>query len=197
MVKIKPPPPAKATNPIFFTLPTASRLLRIYSPQPYGTQPCSFRSAGGAIGRFDHHSPTDLNRAIHYSAATLEGCLVECFQDGDVVTQDRRLAFLETTRSLLLLDLRRRGAMRAGTVAALCGTEDRSLSQSWARYFYDRYPDIEGLVYSNAHNQATAYALFERSQDALTCIQDRSLDDPALTVRLLAACEANNLVFIR
>lgn len=90
-----------------------------------------------------------MDCGIFYAGFTLSCCLVECFGDTGVMEdQGRRLAFLQTTRPLLLLELQGRGAMRAGhgSVAALASTADRHLSQDWSRYFHATYPQIDGLI---------------------------------------------------
>ena len=73
-----------------------------------------------SLDSFDHHldpeqNPEEESRGIHYSALTLEGCLVEVFgDDGLISTQDRRLGALRVERSLRLLDLHGEGAWKAG-----------------------------------------------------------------------------------
>lgn len=198
MVKIEDPPPLRQTKPVVLDLPEGSKLLRIYCPEPYGTSPCSFRSQGGARGRFDHHLPEpDNTRAVHYSAETLAGCIVECFDpNAGVVLKGRRLGFLRTLRSLKLIDLRGSGAMKAGSVAALCKTEKRETTQKWSRYLYENHPEIEGLVYGNAHNDDTAYVLFERAEDALSCELDLKLEAAELRPWINKACADNNLVLM-
>ena len=77
---------------------------------------------------------------------------------------------VEITRPITLLDLRGSGAMKAGSVAALAKTADRSLSQEWSRYFYEQediYASVDGLIYFNAHNDDMAIALYERAIDGL------------------------------
>lgn len=90
--------------------------------------------------------------------------------------------------------------MRAGTVAALSKDADRSLTQSWAQYFYDNdtlYSVIDGLIYSNAHNDEDAAALFERAAESLTTLPtDRMrLDDPGLRSQLQEIAMQNGLLF--
>lgn len=60
--------------------------------------------------------------------------------------------------------------MRAGTVAAIAKCE-HTLSQPWARFFYEQpdfYELCDGLLYSNAHNDEPAIMLYERAREALT-----------------------------
>jgi hypothetical protein len=105
----------------------------------------------------------------------------------------------ELTRPLILLDLRFRGAMRAGTVAAIAKC-DYPLSQPWSRYFYETTADfgtIDGLIYLNAHNDEWAILLYERARDALWCAAGDivRLDDPRLRPTLIEIMRANDLAW--
>lgn len=147
------------------------------------------------ITRDPEQNPDDQSRGIHYSAPTLEGCLVEVFgDDGLISTQDRRLGSLRVDRLLRLLDLRGEGAWKAGATQAICSCPSRATSQQWARFFYDTDPELDGLIYGNAHNGADAVALFERADGDLILEHDLALADPRLRSRLLAAAEAVQLV---
>ena len=75
--------------------------------------------------------------------------------------------------------------MRAGTVVAISSAADRQLSQKWSRYFYGCYQDIDGLIYSNAHNAEAAVALYERAEDGLRCCHDFALNNSELHSRIL------------
>jgi hypothetical protein len=90
-----------------------------------------------------------------------------------------RLGSLRVDRLLRVLDLRGEGAWNA---------------QQWARFFYDTDPELDGLIYGNAHNGADAVALFERADGDLILEHDLALADPRLGSRLLAAAEAVQLV---
>jgi hypothetical protein len=86
--------------------------------------------------------------------------------------QRYQVGLVSLARALSMLDLRLDGAVRAGSVHALCGTEDRALSQAWGRYFYEHpstYSAIDGLIFPSAHNGENCIALFERAADALVC----------------------------
>ena len=185
VVRIDLPPPKRPVQPVLHALAADKRLLRIYSPGQWNNTALTFRRRGGPRLRFDHHrdpeqNPDDQSRGIHYSATTLEGCLVEVFgDDGLISTQDRRLGSLRVDRLLRLLDLRGEGAWNA---------------QQWARFFYDTDPELDGLIYGNAHNGADAVALFERADGDLILEHDLALADPRLRSRLLAAAEAVQLV---
>ena len=184
VVRIDPPPPRRDARPLFHELGTGSRLLRIYQSERFGQTATSFRR-NGPLSRFDHHRD-GLDCGILYAGLTLSCCLVECFGDTGVIDdQGRRLAFLQATRPLLLLQLRGRGAMRAGSVAALASTADRQLSQEWSRHFHATYPQIDGVLYSSAHNEEAAVALYERAEHVLHCEMELPLDHKSLRSRIL------------
>jgi hypothetical protein len=91
--------------------------------------------------------------------------------------------------------------MKAGSVAALSKIADRQLSQEWSRYFYENetiYSRIDGIIYSNAHNDEEAIALYERSKDGLACPSDRimRLDSLSLRPAIQDTALQNNLIFI-
>jgi len=131
---------------------------------------------------------------------TLSGCLVEVFGDTGVVDLgNHHVVSPILRRGLRLLDLRRNGAMRAGTKAAISKVPDRSVSQAWSRYFYktpEVYGEVDGVVYLNAHNDEDAIALYEWASDALECPPERTmrLDDEALRTAVLEAADDNDLV---
>jgi hypothetical protein len=198
VVLVAAPPPARRPRPQHLTLPNAAELYRIYDPTRHGAGPLSFRRVGPLV-RFDHHESGSSERAIYYAALTLDACVVEVFGDVGVVRLDElRVANPLLERELLLLDLRGRAAMRAGTVVAVA-TADHALSQQWSRYFYDNpdtYGQIDGLVYANAHNGADAIAIYERAQDAFVFPpdRDRPLREPVIETAIRAIARANNLL---
>lgn len=206
MVVVQPPPPQRRPNPLFHTLPAGTCLVRLFDPSRYGATATGFRSYGPLL-RFDHHRERvdgqpghDGERGIYYAATTLPGCLVEIFGDTGVVDLHRHhVASPILKRDLCLLDLRRNGAMKAGTKVAIAKVADRSLSQAWSRHFYEKtqvYGDVDGLIYLNAHNDDEAVALYERAADALDCPPERviELDDEALRAAVLEAADDNGLV---
>jgi hypothetical protein len=196
LVHIALPPPTISPTPVFRDLPAGSRLVRIFDPLPHNTQALTFRRHG-PLARFDHHRPPvprkrsvaaahiDPGRGIYYCAVSLSCCLVEVFGDYRLIDNpDLLIAFPETMRTLRLLDLTGAGAMRAGSVASLCATADRNLSQVWSRYFYETaaFQPCDGLMYHSAHNNEHAIALYERAENALACPSSQviSIADPRL-----------------
>ena len=207
MVRIAPPPPINQPNPIIFDLPAGKHLVRVFDPTRYGTQALTFRFYG-PIHRFDHHrgginNPgNDPERGIYYTALMLSGCLVECFGDtGIIEITEQSICYVEISRHLKLLDLRKEGAMRSGANTALAKIADRSLSQEWSRYFYENeniYTSIDGLIYYNAHNDEEAIALYERAQNALICNSNQvmPLNAPLLRPAIQQVAIDNNLTFV-
>ncbi len=202
MVRITAPPPLHIPSPSFYFLPTDSHIIRIFDPTKHQTTALTFRFYG-PLGRFDHHrgsNPQDDPRGIYYAALTFSGCLVEVFGDTGLIEIGQKcVCFPILTRGLKLLDLRGSGAMKAGSVAALAKTADRSVSQEWSRYFYHEqkiYSEIDGIIYFNAHNDEEAIALYERANNALICPSGRTLrlDRPNLRPAIQKAALDNNLI---
>jgi len=144
----------------------------------------------------------DPLRGIYYVAPAplLSSCLVEVFGDaGCIEITDHQIALITTTSQLKLLDVRGSGAMRAGANdATLAKTEKRGLSQAWSRYFYEQkeiYPEIEGIIYRNAHNDEEAIAIYERAKHLLTCPPENvfPLKHELFRGPILKAAEENNL----
>ena len=176
-------------------------MFRIYNPTRYGQSCCAFRRFG-PVARFDHHrhpasSPgIDNDRGIYYAAPGFSCCIVEVFGDtGQIVCGDYHLALVRTTRNLRLLDLCGDAAMRAGTVAAIAKS-DHTIAHAWSRYFYDEsaFLAVDGLRYFNAHNDEIAYALYERAEAALECVEVMRLDDPDLRSKLAFIAKRTNLL---
>lgn len=203
MVHIRLPPPERDPSPLYCLLPADSGLARIFDPTDHDQTATSFRRVG-PIKRFDHHRSfghlpaLDPERGIYYAAFTLEAALVEVFGDngpGRIEPGEKHVAYVTLTRDFRLLDLRGKGedngAWRAGTVAALSKNAEYAPSQAWSRYFYEhpeRYAAVDGIIYSNAHNEDDACALYERG-DSLECRPENiiRLDDPDFRTRLLVA----------
>jgi hypothetical protein len=183
-------------------LASGTRLFRIYNRD--FLKPDQFNH-NGPRGRFDHHgaSPStpgdDPLHGVYYAAPDLSGCLVEVFGDTrEIELRHFGVAVSATTRELRLLDLCGENAWNAGSVAALTKIADRELSQSWARYFYrdpERYyGNVDGVRYQNAHNDALAFALFERSAP-LRLLEDMALAEPALQDELFVLADILGLFF--
>ena len=181
-------------------------MVRLFDPSRHVASATGFRSHGPLL-RFDHHRrredgkpADDAERGIYYAAMNLSGCLVEVFGDTGVVDLgNHHVASPILRREVRLLDLRRHGAMRAGTQAAIAKASDRGLSRAWSRHLYENteiYGEVDGLIYLNAHNDEEAIALYERASDALECPPERvtRLDDQALRTAVLEAADDNNLV---
>lgn len=86
--------------------------------------------------------------------------------------------------------------MKAGSVSALAKIPDRSLSQAWSRYFYEHpgdYGIVDGIIYSNAHNDAEAIALYERAVPKLVQASVRTLPLASTALdHLISDCALQN-----
>ena len=207
MVAIRLPPPSRNVSPQLKTLEPNTKLIRIFDPSKYNAQARLFRSFG-PLSRFDHHRAEipsgqpqlDPERSIIYAAFTLSSCVVEIFGDGDLIeVKQQQVACIYTASALNLLDLRGNKAMKAGTLTAIAKTANRNLSQTWSRYFYERsdlYSAIDGLIYSNAHNDEDAIALYERARAKLatSSLQTMPLKHPALRSAVFQIAENHSLI---
>ncbi len=201
MVLIAKPPPSRQPKPVRSTIRAGTEWVRIYNPDWLG--PVQF-TGFGPRHRFDHHRVTgggpaeDPNRRIYYAANDLKGCVVEVFGDTGVITVgDLRVALVKLSREVQLLDLRGDGALAAGSVAALAATADRSLSQEWARWFYEHpadYGEVDGIAYLNAHNYDPAYALVERAEAAVEAIGHLPLAHDLFRAHLLTIAASCNMI---
>lgn len=204
MVVINTPPPQFPVAPIFHELLVGAEIYRIYDPTTrHRTQALTFRYFG-PISRFDHqrwslNQPApDPDRGIYYAAPTFSCCVVELFGSAKgrlIEIHQQQLALVTISRPLVLLDLREKGAMKAGLSVAAVVSADRDRSQAWSRYFYETYPDIDGLIYGSAHNSEPTLALYERAQDGLVCHETVPLADPTLRAGIIEIALQNGLRF--
>lgn len=179
---------------------------RIYWPKKWKASATGYRY-NGPRARFDHHqrpgpfpaAGTDPDRGIFYAAPTFECCLLECFGDRYVIdTTGARLAVLETTSSLALLDLRGRGAIAAGTLAAINQDGDRRITQDWARWWYENaeLDDVHGLLFAGAHDAEDALAIFERAGSNFEPVFDAPLNSTSVLPELIVAADRLGLPIV-
>lgn len=207
MVEIHPPPPRVAVKAVRFEIPAESYIVRVFDPTRYDTQALTFRYFG-PLARYDHHhldesaskTSVDKERGIYYAAFTLSSCLVEVFGDYRLIeVKEYAVASVKIVRDLQLLDLRGSAAMLNGSVAGLSSIPNRRLTQQWSRYFYEQseiYGNIDGLIYSNAHNGEDALALYERARNGLSCGEEEvmRLDNRLLRGNIRAIAANNGLI---
>jgi hypothetical protein len=89
--------------------------------------------------------------------------------------------------------------MAAGTVSAVSGTTLRKISQAWGRYFYENpqlYGQVDGLIFSGAHNAEDAIALYERAESklALTKVKVLELAHPELKTAIFKIAARHSLL---
>ncbi|MEO0835814.1 MAG: RES domain-containing protein [Cyanobacteria bacterium J06642_3] len=212
MVEIRYPPPTRNISPQWFELKSGTTIQRIFDPTSYGATATGFRYYG-PLSRFDHQRcdpappkgareraprqqsrKPELNgeRGIIYAGFNLSCCLIEIFGDDDTIKiQQQKIAYITLKQSLKLLNLRESGAWDAGSVSAMAVDGRRKLTQAWSRYFYenpDLYGDLDGLIFSNAHDSKPAIALYERAASKLLSADVSVLDlnEPTIRETILA-----------
>lgn len=191
MVKIASPSPEilSQARPLHYTLRQGRSICRIFRIHPkYYPKPLTFRY-WGPCARFDHHcgdlcsayhqelkikKSYDPNRGVLYAAPEFSCCLVEAFSQTLPLVEitDHQVVSLTTTQDLILLDVRDKGAMRAGAnEASLAKTDRRTVTQAWSRFFYEEkkiYSEVHGILYRSANNNEESIVLYERAKDYLT-----------------------------
>ncbi|MEO1673618.1 MAG: RES family NAD+ phosphorylase [Cyanobacteria bacterium J06631_2] len=204
MVVVRMPPPVGGISPTHITLKSKEVLIRIFDPTRYGATSIGFRNYG-PISRFDHHGSykdrIDSNRSVIYVGRTLSCCLVEIFGDGGIIAvEQQQVAFFTLiNNNIRLLDLKGSGAMGAGTVAAISSVTQRDISQAWGKYFYEHpelYGEIDGLMYSGAHNGEDAIMLYERAKPKIKSakVEILNLNHPDLVAPILEIAKAHGLL---
>ena len=181
-----------ALDPEVATLDAGSLVWRVYfRAGQYPTRWNDFRYVGpAATARFDHHegdSPTPQNRGVLYVAADAISCFAEVFQRTRVIGRRHAMPALvafETATPLQLLDLTGSFATRAGASMGLI-TGPRSVGRTWARAFYEAWPDLAGLRYPpGMYANRTQFVFNERARtpDVLPerPVFHHELRDPAL-----------------
>jgi hypothetical protein len=180
-----PPSTFVDLDPTIEPIAVGVRLLRIYSPEPYKTDPLTFRDFG-PLRRFDHQRPGktgpghDRGRGILYAAYELVCNVGERFGDEGAITKaGNRLARLAVTEALSVLDLRGPAATGARTIPAIGGAGERQVTQEWARWWYEhpQLAGIHGLLYASAHSGRDAIALWERANGKVAEDADWDLGD--------------------
>lgn len=197
MPKFPDPPGVDAlrlVGPEVTTLEKGTVLARVYfTAGDHATRWNEFRHYGPTNARFDHHlpdrrgEPQVQDRSILYCATAADTCLAEVFQETRRINRTRRapwLAVFALARDVQLLDLTGAYPTRAGASMAI-STGHRGRARSWARCFYEAYPDLEGIRYaSSMHANEPAVALNDRGERS-GCLPshpelNRALSDDAL-----------------
>jgi hypothetical protein len=193
MVTIPNPPPDRSnTSPSYVPLPFGTTVLRVLRKEDEQTYLRRFRDVLVQC-RFDHHEPNIADRAVMYAAYTLSCCLVEAF-DTRVIERERYcVAAMTFDRELKLLDIRGSAAMRLECVHAISGITDRAITQGWSRHWYEYFPEIDGLLYTSAHNGEDAIVLYERCEQAMIAFEVSGLGDLDWEADIQATVLDNNM----
>lgn len=171
-----------------------------YRGGPHPTRWSDFRHVGPTDARFDHQlgdEPEHQDRAVLYAADDPVTCVGEAFQKHRVVNRWHKEPWLvgfEVADTISLLDLTGPFATRAGASMGLM-TGPRSTSRTWARGFYEAFPELAGLYYpSSMHANRPAVVLTDRAKTAAVVPAHpsfhRALGDPAILSLLRNAARA-------
>lgn len=146
-----------------------------------------------ASTRFDHHRPpvgTDPERSVWYAARSLVGATAEAFGNLGFVDQgsDRRLVVVRVRGPLRLLDLAGTAARAFGLDQRVGTSTDYELCRAWARAFYERYTDLEGIHWRGRQAGSLCVVLTNRADmSKLEAIADDDITKPAVWLRVARA----------
>lgn len=181
-------------EPIRLVLAAHTPMARIYDSHFY-RDGASFRHLGPHVrGRWDHHLPdpqtgapvANGERGVLYATLTLRCAVAEVFGDDRRVSPSatQRLAVLEATRPLDLVDTRGLAAVPLGVAAGALRTRNRALTQAVARQLYAETTS-DGLVYEGWQTGESCICLWERAEPDVDLADDRGLiDDPEVALDL-------------
>jgi hypothetical protein len=136
-------------EPRTVALPENRRLVRIYDPSRGGWQGHRFYGPLGNA-RFDHQPPPRSDhptRSVWYASTSLRGAVAEAFGRLGFIDQGsgRRVVQARIAGPIRVLDLVGVAVRRLELTQEIATTTDYALCQSYARAFYDQYPDIQGI----------------------------------------------------
>lgn len=169
-------PLPKADHCWTWTVPdgTSSPWYRIYHRDQFTADGISFRQFG-PLARFDHHTPPfgapavePDGRAVLYLAADVATAACEVFGEAGAASlcSNWRVSQVSPLREIVFYDLDQPGAAMAigGLPSLATGSEDRALTQQWARAIFEDQPastKVEGIRYKTAYNNDYALALWD------------------------------------
>ena len=206
------PPPTVEVDPLFVNLDPKTILIRIYKTR-YGNA-LDFNHFG-SDGRFDHHEakgkPNNKRGVYYISPITdstseddqikaLDSCLAEIAGETKIIDNRadvRKVCWVNANRPLKLLDLRGDGASRVGAYDEISPDPDRSRTQSWSRYFYQTYTDIDGIIYTSARIRVDAVILYERAENCLDLQDDVYMSDPDLYPLMIQLAQDRGIIIDR
>jgi len=167
-------------------------LVRIYNPS-YGTW--KERRSYGPIPemRFDHHPPpagSASGRSVWYAATSLVGALSEVFGNEGKIARgsSRRICFVRLRISLTVLNLAGVAARAFGLDQRIGTDRDYAVCQEWARWFYDQYPEIQGIRWRGRQAGSICIVLNDRVEmDLLELVSDYDIVHPDVWPRIARA----------
>src|SRR6266478_2777884 len=151
----EPPNSLAAVAAAITTLPSATRLWRVYEAE--GTYPVawnSFRFFGPTKSRFDHHDPPARvqSRGILYAADDPVTSIAEFFQATRTIDRFANAPWLvgfDLGNGVPLLDLMGVWPTLAGASMAI-NSGQRPRARRWSRAIYAAYPTAQGLLYASS-----------------------------------------------
>lgn len=143
--------------------------------------------------RFDHHPPPPgdaSGRSVWYCAKFLVGATAEAFANQGFIDKGsgRKVCFAWLRSSLTVLNLSGTDP-HAFHLDQRIGTDlSYDVSQSWARAFYDSYPEIEAIRWPGRHAGSICIVFNDRAtMRSLELVQDVDISHPRVWPRIARA----------
>ena len=168
--KLGDPPASWSTEPVALEIASRQTFVRLHDPvesrsNPFPVVDPSEHRAAGPIHRFDHQASGHPKRSVAYGAERLTGALAEVYGATRVIDrlETMHVGFFTPARDVRIVDLRDQGALAVGATGELMTTPNRDLSQSWARWLYERYRWACGVAYEGRYAGCLCVAMWDRA----------------------------------
>lgn len=187
-----PAPSVFPAKPALYELSPGEKLVRFYNPV-YGRWDQQRFFGPLSDVRFDHHLPplaVSPDRSVWYSATSLLGAVAEAFGNRGILDSDsgRRVCVARVRSPLSVLDLAGVAPRRFGLDQRIATSTDYPWCQEWARAFYDRYREIQGLRWRGRQAGTICFVLNDRSaMGFLEAISDHDIAHPDVWHRISRA----------
>ena len=185
------PPDILPENPETLDLPVGLQLVRFFDP--YRGRWDAHRFYGPLPDmRFDHHTPPcglHPNRSVWYAAMSLRGAVAEVFGRTGILDRGSRVRLVQATirSSIPVLDLVGLAARSVGLTQEIAATTDYVVCQTWARAFYDQYPNVQGIRWRGRQIGSLCIVLNDRTTMNHLTAEVLGLSEPEIWSRIARA----------
>ena len=132
-----------------------------------------------------------------YCSKDIDCCLFECFlTTGIIKLKGIFILKICFSKKIKLLDLRCQtdlnsisGAIYCGAPPAITSHPDRLITQKWSQYFYDKFEDMDGIIWNSANCGMDAIVLNDRVENKLYIQQETEFLKRDVLMKILSFIE--------